>query len=406
MSQQSIPDHVPAELVKDFDYFNPEGEKDVFQHFRNLHDGPDIFYSPRHGGHWVVTRYKDMEKILMTPEDFSNRNQTVPPNPIVVPLLESDGDIHRDYRRLLQPFFTSKNIQRLEGVARELTISLINGFYERGECDFVAEFSNKMPIMILMSLLGLPAEDTPYLMQISDDIVRSGDPQIQEAAFGRVFEYIATQVIPKRRANPGDDIFSAVMAGTVEGGRPVSDEEVMGLGGLLIAAGLDTVAGMLGFIAKFLAENPGHRQQLVDNPDLINDALEELLRRHQIANVARLVTRDLEFNGVKMKAGDRVLIPTSAAGVDEQQYENAMEVDFQRKESKKLVFGRGPHQCIGSFLARTELRVFLQEWLKRIPNFSIKEGETPISVTGKANAVRYLPLVWPVDTEKLEAASH
>ncbi|MFA5632624.1 MAG: cytochrome P450 [Porticoccaceae bacterium] len=396
MTAAATPAHVPAELVRDFDYFHPGPELDIYKSYKRVQEGPEIFFSPRHGGHWVVTRYDDLEAIFSNPTDFSNYHQTVPKNPIVIPLLESDGDIHRDYRKLLMPFFSPTNIKRLEEVSRNLTISLIEGFYDKGECDFVAEFTLKMPIMILMSLLDLPTEDTPYLIRISEDIVRSGDPATQEAAFGRVFEYLATKIIPARRANPGEDIFSAALAGTVEGGRPLSDEEVMGLGALLIAAGLDTVASMLGFIAMFLANNPEQRRQLAENPDMINTGLEELMRRFHIANVARMVTRDLEFRGVQMKAGDCVLLATTFAGLDETRYTDPMKVDFSRSEGKSLVFGRGPHTCLGVNLARTELRVFLREWLKRIPDFSLKEGTTPVIVAGKANSVRYLPLTWPV----------
>ncbi|MBP1688644.1 MAG: cytochrome [Deltaproteobacteria bacterium] len=391
-----VPQHVPPHLVRDFNFYDMREETDVYAHFRKLHDGPDIFYTPQLGGHWVVTRYRDIEAIFQNAKDFSSEVQSIPRNPVVIPLLEFDGNIHADFRRLLVPFFSPKNIGGLEQVSRDLTVSLIEGFRQRGECEFVAEFTLKMPIMIIMSLLALPAEDTPYLLKISEDIVRSGDPAVQEAAFGRVFEYVATKVIPARRANPGDDIFSAVIKGSVEDGRPVTDEELMGLGSLLVAAGLDTVAGMLGFVTMFLARSPQHRQQLIDDPGLINDALEEMMRRHHIANVARVAANDVEFNGVTIKAGDCVLLPTSCAGIDDQRYPDAMTVDFRRGDKKTLVFGRGAHQCIGSLLARTELRVFLQEWTRRIGHFEIKHGEEPRVVAGKANSVRYLPLTWSV----------
>ena len=392
-STASIPAHVPRELVRDFNYFDTRGEPDIWQHFRKLHEGPDLFWSPHLGGHWVPTRYKDIEAIFANDKDFSNEVQSLPRNPIVIPLLEHDGTMHTDFRRLLAPFFAAKGMRRLEQFSRELTVSLIEDFRARGECDFVAEFTQKMPIMILMSLIDLPMEDKPYLMQISEDIVRSGDSATQEAAFARVFEYMNSQ-IPKRRANPGDDIFSAVIRGTVEGGRPVTDEELRGLGSLLIAAGLDTVAGMLGFITLFLATHPSHRQQLVDDPALIDEGLEEMLRRYGIANVARIAVNDVQIGGVTIKAGDCVLLSTSTAGIDERRYPDPMTVDFARADKKSLVFGKGPHQCIGSLLARTELRVFLREWLARIPSFELKPGEQPVVVAGKANSVRYLPLVW------------
>lgn len=394
MTSSNIPSHVPPHLVYDYDWTDMGGEHDVYKHFGKLHDMPDIFFTPRHGGHWVATRYADMEHILSTPEDFSNKHQTLPKNPFVLPLLEHDGEIHKDFRTALAPFFTPKAIGDLEKVSRDLTTSLIDDFIANGECEFVDDFAQKMPIIILMNLLGLPMDDKPYLLPLSHDIVRSGNPELQNAAFAKVGEYIATRVIPARRANPGKDVFSALLTTKVDGGRPVTDEEIIGLGSVLIAAGLDTVASSLSFIAWFLAEHPAQRQQLIDNPALINNALEELLRRYSVPNVARMVLHDMEYKGIVFKAEDCILTPLSAAGIDENRYADASTVDFSRVDKKSLAFGRGPHQCIGSFLARTELRVFLQEWLKRIPHFEVKKGEQPIAVPGKGNGVRYLPITW------------
>ena len=393
----NIPPHVPAELVRDFNYVDMQGETDIYERFKKLHQGPDIFFTPHHGGHWVVTRFADMEHILTHDEDFSSRHQTVPINPINVPLLESDGSLHDDFRNLLQPFFMPKSIGALERTATELTISLIDSFYDQGECDFTRDFAQKMPIIIVMNLLDLPSEDRPYLLQISDDMVRSANPQVQEAAFLRVFQYFAEKIIPARTANPGRDMVSAIIQGKVDGGRPPTDMEILGLCSLLIAGGLDTVASLLGFIAMFLAEHPAHRQQLIDDPVLTREALEELMRRYHITNIARTVVRDMDYKGVRFKAGDIVMTPLTLAGIDDRRYPDPMTVDFKRADKKHLLFGRGPHQCIGSFLARTELRVFLTEWLKRIPHFEIKPGERPICVPGKANGVRYLPLRWNVE---------
>jgi cytochrome P450 len=389
-----IPAHVPPHLVRDFNYADMRGETDVYEHFRKLHEGPEIFWSPHLGGHWVTTRFDDMAHVFSHPEDFSSHYETVPTNPSVIPLLEYDGAQHKEFREMIAPFFSPKSVGDLEKIARSLTIELIDAFIDRGECEFVAEFSKKMPIVILMNLLGLPDDDRPYLMQISEDIVRSCDMETQTSAFMRVTEYIRNKVIPARRANPGADMFSAMLRARIEGGRPMTEDEIVGLGSLFIAAGLDTVASMLGFITKFLAENPAHRQQLIDEPGLINDALEEMMRRFHIANVARMVAHDLEYKGIRFKAGECILTPTSAAGIDERRFKNPFVVDFHRGDKKTLVFGRGPHQCVGAFLARTELRVFLQEWMRRIPHFGIKPGETPIQVPGKANGMRYLPLVW------------
>jgi cytochrome P450 len=166
------------------------------------------------------------------------------------------------------------------------------------------------------------------------------------------------------------------------------------MGALLLAGGLDTVAGMMSFIMIFLSGHEAHRARLIADPAIIPTAVEELMRRHQTANIARVVTHDIVYKGVAMQAGDMVLTPTSMAGLDDRRYANPYEVDFDRADKKSLVFGRGPHQCIGAFLARTEIRVFLAEWLRRIPNFAIKPGEKPVVVPGRGNSVHYLPLVW------------
>jgi cytochrome P450 len=394
-----IPSHVPTDLVRDFDFMSLQGDTDIYSHFKTLHAGPDIVYSPYYGGHWIFTRFDDMAWVLNNPEDFSNRHQTVSKNPVTVTLLENDGQIHKDFRQILQPFFTPKKISNLEQVATELTIELIEGFRARGEVEFTSEFALKMPITIIMNLCELPHEDTPQLLEIAEGLVRSSDPLVQQAAFAGVFQYFGSKILPARKARPGNDMISAIIHGKVEhdkfpGGRHPTDEEVLGLCCLLVAGGLDTVASMLGFITLYLGNHPHQRQLLLDDPALIPKAMEEMFRRHHIANVGRIAVRDINYKGVAIKAGDFILTPTSLAGLDERRYPDAMRVDFARTDNKHLVFGRGPHQCIGSFLARTEIRVFLREWLQRIPHWTLKAGEQPLMIPGKANRIAYLPLTW------------
>lgn len=396
MTTPPIPSHVPPHLVRDYDYTDMQGETDAFRHLEKLHAGPDLFYTPRLGGHWVVTRYADMEAILANDADFSSDHSSLPRNPFPLPLLESDAPIHAEYRNLLAPYFTPKSIGNLEHKAREATVRLINGFYARGECEFVRDFGQLMPMIILMNLLGLPEEDAKYLQPISEKIVRSGRPESVAAGFEELAAYIATQVVPARRANSGSDIFSALVTGKIQGGRLLTDQEIIALGCLLIGAGLDTVASTMGFVALHLARNPAQRQRLIDEPETVTRAIEEIIRRHTIANLARVATRDLELHGVTLKKGDVILVPVAVAGTDDRRYADPLVVDFDRADKKHIGFGKGPHQCIGAYLARTELRVFVTEWLKRIPQFDVKAGETPVSVAGKAHALRYLPLTWKV----------
>lgn len=390
-----IPAHVPAHLVRDFDFLQPVVEGDLYDWWASLHDGPEIFFTPRHGGHWVTTRFDDIAYVLENYETFSSQQMTVPKgtHQFPSPPIMYDPPLHTDFRRLLAPFFTPKSIGELEIKARDLSVRLIDKIAARGHCEFVSELSLEMPIGIFLGLVDLPESDRLQLLSYAEKMVRGRTHEEQAEGFTRNYEYLGG-VFAQRRERPGNDILSHAMRGSVEGGRPLTEIELLGLGALLLVGGLDTVAGMMGFIMLHLARNPEHQALLAGNPELMPVAVEELMRRHEIANVARLVVRDTELRGVVMKEGDMVLTPTSMAGLDDRRYPDPMKVDFAREDKRSLVFGKGPHQCIGAFLARTELRVFFTEWLKRVPRFRIADGERPVSVPGRANAVSYLPLVW------------
>lgn len=396
MNSFSVPAHVPSDRVRDFDYADLQGANDVYLHYKKLHDGPDIFYTPHYGGHWVVTRQDDMEKILANAAEFSNRHTTLPKQPVQILVSESDGPIHSDYRKLVQPFFFPKSVEALEQKVRDLTISLIDGFYAKGECEFTQDFALKMPVHITMSILDLPLEDAPFMISVADAALHSVDIQKKVEAYGQIFYYLAEKILPARKAKPGQDIISAIIHGKVDGGRATTDEETLGIVTALIAGGLDTVPSMLSFMTLFLARNPAHRQQLVDDPSLIPQAMEEMIRRHHLGNFTRVVVRDMEYKGLPFRAGDIVMSPTTLAGIDDQFYPDPLTVDFARADKKHLAFGRGPHSCIGVMLARSELRVFISEWMKRIPHFEIKAGEEPVVKAAAVNHVLYLPLTWRV----------
>ena len=398
MPLAAIPDHIPPDLVRDFDFLQGDKGEDLYLWWAKLHEGPDIFFSPRHGGHWVLTRYDDIAHVLENFRAFSSRYQTLPKEgrPIPFPPIETDPPQHAEFRRLIAPFFSPKSIGELKLRASELTRSLIDRFLPRGECDFAEEFALHMPIGIFMWLADLPAADRLPILRMAEGIVR-GDDAEHLAAAQEAFAYLA-RIIDSRARAPGRDMISAVVTGTVEGGRRLTPDETVGMTTLLMVGGLDTVAGMMGFIMQFLATHPGHRRQLIDDPALIPIAIEELMRRYHIANVSRMVAEDITYKGVVMKKGDMVLTATTLAGLDGRHFPDPLTVDFHRADKRHLVFGRGPHQCIGAFLARTELQVFLAEWLQRIPEFGIKPGETPVAISGRANAVRYLPLEWSVAT--------
>lgn len=394
-SPPQVPAHVPPALVRDFDFLG-EVEGDLWDWWGRLQDGPEVFFTPRNGGHWVLTRHRDIAEVMADYTRFSSRKQTLPVEgkPFSLPPIEVDPPLHGDFRRLIAPWFTPKAMGTMEADARALCVELIEGFRERGRCEFVSEFALIMPIGIFLKLVDLPASDRLPLLDIAEKMVR-GNAAEQAEGFAGAFAYL-DEKLAERRRNPGTDMLSAILSGTIDGGRKLTDEEARLMGALLLAGGLDTVAGMMGFITMHLARNDEDRRLLATEPARIHTAVEEFLRRHQSANVAREVVADTEFRGVLMKAGDMVLTPTSMAAIDEREYPDPLAIDFDRANKRSLVFGSGPHQCIGAFLARTEIRVFLREWLARIPDFRIAPGEVPRVMAGRGNTVSYLPLEWDV----------
>ena len=202
-------------------------------------------------------------------------------------------------------------------------------------------------------------------------------------------------VIADRRANPGDDVLSAVVHAKVHG-QPINDTDMMSMLLVILFGGLDTVASTLGFIANFLAGSPAHRRQLIDDPGLVDNAVEELMRRFPPSNTARTMTRDYEYKGIHFRQGDKVYISALMAGLDDRRYANAWEVDFRRQDAQQHnSFGVGPHRCPGSLLAKLEIKLFLQEWLARIPDFQVKPGDPVVYGAGQVNCVERLVLTWP-----------
>lgn len=392
------PDHIPDELVRDFDFAHPPGMEDgVYAAWKRLHDGPDIFWTPHYGGHWVATRAEDIETIQKDYQRFSHEVFSLPreAKPLRFLPLEVDPPVHEAYRKVISPPFTPKAIAKLEGVARELAIRLIEGFKAKGRCEFVSDFSRHLPVTVFLGIADLPLERREQFISWADAAARGGgDLELKKRAFGEAFAYLS-KVIDERTANPGQDLLSEVVHGKINGREPTREER-LGMGILLFFGGIDTVASMLSFIALFLATHPEHRKQLVQNPQIVPQAVEELLRRHGLSNTLRLITQDFEYKGIPFKKGDLIQVPISLHGLDERRWERPLEVDFNRKTTFHATFGNGPHRCPGSNLARTEIRVFLQEWMARIPDFTIAKGEKVVTATGSVNAVEYLPLEWRV----------
>jgi cytochrome P450 len=391
------PAHVHPSLVAEVDLYNVPGlvdgaSFDIHRHWKDVQDtSPDVFWTPYNGGHWCAARYADIASISADAENFSNCDIFVPQGsaPKQTPV-NVDPPEHGGFRKLLMPTFTPAMLAKAEESARAAAISLIEKIKPRGECEFVHDFSKVVPTIALMTLLNLPVDDLDYLVSIAGRLT-PGDPESPQY-WAKVSAYVQDQ-IEDRRKNPRGDYISSLFGATVYG-REITDQEIFDMALMLIAGGLDTVAVSLSFTASFLAQSPSHRRQLIEDPSLVEKAAEELMRRFGIASVGRVAAKDVEISGATIKAGESVILIYPLAGLDERANDQPLTVDFNRKGGKHLLFGTGIHTCVGNRLAKRELRLFLREWLARIPDFSIAPGTTPKVHSGVLTEIEDLRLVW------------
>jgi cytochrome P450 len=390
------PAHIPQALVRDFNFFLQEPvDGEIHLGWKKLHDGPEIFWTPHNGGHWVATRAVDLEEMYKNYELFSNRHMSIPVagvSDLPIHPVDADPPVHGPYRNLMAPAFSPKAMSALEAKARELSVERIESFIRRGECEFISEFSKYMPIGIFLTMTGLPIEDAQRLLPLVDQKTREADVERQLDAWNQVVAYVEGKV-KERAANPGDDLISRFVQGKING-EPISQRHALGMSVLAMFAGLDTVVASLGYVIRFMADHPQHRRQLIEEPELVNDAVEELLRRYSVVTDAREINKDFDYKGVSFRKGEMILLPTMLHGLDERRFKDPLTVDFRREDKFHLAFGAGVHRCIGSMLARTELRVLLQEWLPRIPEFRVKPGAEIRFQAGQVSVITELPLQW------------
>ena len=388
---------IPDRLITDVDIFNLDGfQNDVQLAWRRLQQTyPDIFWTPKNGGHWIATRAADIKYIQSEHQFFSNSQIFIPATQLPSKLipLNLDPPEHGPFRAILAPAFTPSALDVLERQARTIAIELIESLRPRGECEFVRDFAEKLPIIVFLNMMDLPLKDREYLLGLSHQNVAPSTPELRVEAHKLLGNYIGSH-IEERKKKPGADLLSRIISARV-GDRAIQPDEALSMSTLLLFGGLDTVASLMSFTMCFFATHPEHRRELNQNSALRPAAIEELIRRHGISNSVRVVRRDFEYKGVPFREGDLVSLPTSLAGLDDREVDEPLVVDFHRKRSKHAAFGHGPHVCPGSMLARRELSVLLEEWLYRIPDFELKSGSKPVFRAARLNGVSELQLQWP-----------
>lgn len=399
-----VPAHVPPEMVGDFSLFTSPGmaptpNGDPQAAVSRVHDGPRIFYSPfntRDGkGTWVITRARDQRRVLQDPETFSSHRaifaSALGENWPMIPL-ELDPPTHGAFRSLLNPLLSPKRVMALEAAVRERSSFLIDRIAAKGtSCEVMGDFAFPFAVNIFLRFLGLADDRLDEFVRWATDLLHGTNEQRGAAA--RTIIAFIDDLAADRRKRPTDDFVSFLVQARIED-RPLTDLEVRGTGVLLFIAGLDTVAAAIGFDLAYLARNRADQQMLREDPSRIVLAAEELLRAYPTVQMIRVATRDIDFEGAPIRKGDYVSCATMIANRDPLEFPDPDRIDLTREDNRHTAFAYGPHRCLGSHLARREIVVGLEEWLKRIPDFRIKEGTAPITYGGHVFGIENLVLDW------------
>jgi len=399
MTDLVVPAHIPKSLIRDFNIYTPPGLDDDFhQAWATLlqeDDSCPLVWTAANEGHWLPTRSAIIEEVLTDYTRFSSRSIIIPKShsadhgllPTTI-----DPPEHHFYRKTLNQTMAPTAVNAMGDDIRGIVTSLIDGFAEKGECNFTSDFADILPIRVFLSMMDLPEDDIPQTKYWTDQLIRPDGSISFADALQNLKDYIAPYV-DQRMGQDGTDMLSR-MINTETNGRLLTREEAIKLSIQVFIAGVDTVVNLLGFVFLFLARNPSHRRQISQGEVSVSEAVEEILRRFPLVTVAREVTEDMEFHGVQLKAGDMIAAPTPLAGMDNSFTPNAVDVEFDRKQGNSLTFGRGAHTCPGKNLARVELRIAIEEFLKRIPEFEVDES-SPISFSsGIVGVVNELKLRW------------
>lgn len=360
----------------------------------------DVFYSTAARGFWVITRHDLFKEICQQPERYSNcetfafyRN---PPSVFHSPA-NLDPPEHVKVRKLINPLLTPGAVQRLEPRARASVAAIADEVAARGECDFMSDVALRVPAEVFLEHMGLPLENSTEIVAtrlLPGKLNASNDPGgVQLAAAIAKVRGLFDEVVAERRRRPADDIPTYLLSQTIDG-RPLTDEEMVNLCYTLLGTSLGTTASTMAFIFKLLAGNPAMRQRSTATPDAIAGLVEEGLRCFPaIPLMSRTVRGDVDFHGIPWKDGDRLVLLLSAASADPDVFPSPETIDPGRHPNRHVAFGLGPHFCAGSHLARMELRVLLEEWHRRIPDYHLGDLSGLTHEVSVAVRMTTLPLV-------------
>jgi cytochrome P450 len=390
--------HPPvSDWAKDFDHTDPKWVADPYPIWDELRSRCPVAHSERYGGTWLPLRHEDVSAVAYDTEHFTSRSVVVSevrpgpddlPAPIgLAPPITSDPPFHPLARRLLLPAFSPKRIKAYEPFTRELCRSLLDACEGRTEIDAAVDYAQHIPLRVIVNMLGFPQKDADvfrrFIRMVLEDVDQTPEERAAVIEDGELDAYMDAR-IAEHIAEPQDDLTTFLLEAELDGNK-LAPEHVRGTMTLLMIAGIDTTWSAIGASLWHIAQHPDDRQRLAAEPDLMPTAVEEFLRAYAPVTMARLVAKDFDFRGHRMKEGDWLLLPFPSANRDPSFFPDADEVRIDRAENRHAAFGLGIHRCIGSNLARMELTVALEEWMARHPDFELTD---PSAVTWSAGQVR------------------
>ncbi len=389
-----------TDWATDFSHTGEEWAQDAIGIWDDLRQRCPIAHTERFGGAWLPTRYDDVAAVAYDTEHFSSRaiiaSNVRPPRSLApvgtAPPISSDPPFHHDARKLLLPAFTRTAVARYEESTRAFCHSLVDALAGRDVVDAAADYAQHVPVRVMADMLGFPPEDGPRFRHFVENALEGIDlpPEERLARSSFLFDYLLVQ-IRDHLEHPRDDLTGHLLEAELYG-RRLEPAHVAGSMALLLIAGIDTTWSAIGASLWHLAGHPDDRRRLVAEPGLRTTAVEEFLRAYAPVTMARLVKEDLPWRGVEMKAEDWVLLSFPAANRDPARFERADEVLVDRQVNRHAAFGLGIHRCVGSHLARMELRVALDVWLDRVPEFTLADPDAVRWSTGQIRGPRTLPV--------------
>jgi cytochrome P450 len=396
-----MPEHPPvADWAHDFDHTDPRWTENPFPIWDELRNVSPVVHTERFLGCYLPTTYEAVREIANDTEHFSSRRVIVrDERPEVqrnaAPPITSDPPEHKPAKQLLLPPFTPDAMKKLEPRVRAICNELIDEFIAEGKCDAALRYAKYIPVRAIAHMLGIPESDSDLFIRWIHQILELSikDEEQLKQAVQEMSTYFAEH-IEYRKTHPTDDLISTLMKAKDKSGQPLEDSHVMGSLRLLLIAGIDTTWSAIGASLWHLAKTPADRERLKQEPALMPTAVEELLRAYSPVTMAREVIKETTISGCPVKPGNMVLLSFPAANRDPAMFPDADKVVLDRKENRHAAFGLGIHRCVGSNLARMEMTVAIEEWLKRIPDFRLDPAGKVTWSEGTVRGPRRLPVLF------------